>query len=78
MYALQEIVIDKSVPFADAFIMAQQIIQNTYKLFYTETDHSWRFRNLPKTQFIRGSYKRNVVTDVMTVVYGKLKGLDEA
>ena len=78
MYALQAIVIDKSVPFEDAFVMAQQIIKNTHKLFYRETEHSWRFRNLPKTQFVVGSYKSKRVNDVMTLVYGVLKGLDEA
>ena len=70
---LQAVIVHKPVEFKDAYFMAQNIINNPRKTFFRETDASYRFRNIPKTDFIPGHYVSKKIDDKMTLVFGKLK-----
>lgn len=70
---LQAVIIHKPVEFKDAFFMAQNVINNVRKTFFRETATSYRFRNIPKTEFFPDSYVSKKIDDKMTLVFGKLK-----
>jgi len=53
--------------------MAQSVIQNRNKRFVRETAESWRFRNIPKTEFVPGSFVSKVVSADMTLIFGHLE-----
>ena len=53
--------------------MAQSVIQNGRKKFVRETESSWRFRNIPKTEFVLGSFVSKVVSKDMTLIFGHLE-----
>lgn len=69
---LQAVIIHKPIEFKDAYFMAQNVINNVRKTFVRETSTSYRFRNIPKTEFIPNSYVSKKINDKMTLVFGKL------
>lgn len=69
---LQAVIIDKPVEFKDAYFMAQNVINNVRKTFCIETSSSYKFRNIPKTDFIPNSYVSKKIDSKMTLVFGKL------
>ena len=72
---LQAVVVHKrpGLAFEDARKMAQSVIQNGRKKFVRETESSWRFRNIPKTEFVLGSFVSKVVSKDMTLIFGHLE-----
>lgn len=73
MYALHAVVIDKKVPKLKAKTMAKDIIKNPNHTFMRETTTSYRFRNLPKTDFDPKSYRSKVINENVTLIFGRLK-----
>ena len=47
------------------------------KKFYRETNTSYRFRNIPKTKFIKGTYKTKKINNNVSIVFGQLKPENE-
>lgn len=70
---LQAVVVHKPISFQDAFFKAQNVINNPRKTFFRETSTSYRFRNIPKTEFIPGSYVSKKIDESTTLVFGKLR-----
>ena len=48
------------------------IIKNKNRKFYRVDANSWRFRNIPKTKFIKNSFKSKVVNKNITLIFGQL------
>ena len=69
---LHAVIIKKPFNLKDAKKIARQFIKNPNKKFYRETESSYRFRNIPKTRFIKGSYRSKIINDNITLIYGKL------
>jgi hypothetical protein len=72
MYALHNVIIKKSVPLLDAKKLAKHFITDKNKKFYRETENSYRFRNIPKTKFIKSSFRTKKINDYITLTYGEL------
>jgi hypothetical protein len=70
-YALHAILIKKSVPLEKAKEHAQEILKSK-KQFYRETKNQYRFRNIPKTKFIKKTFKSKKINPDITLVFGKL------
>jgi len=70
---LQSVVIHKPISLDDAKALSQKIIKNKRKTFYRETEDSYRFRNIPKTDFIIDSFVSKKINDKITIVLGKLR-----
>ena len=71
-FALHAVLVDKSIPFEEAFKQAQEIIKKK-KFFYRESKNQYRFRNIPKQKFEPRSFKSKKVNENLTLVFGKLK-----
>jgi hypothetical protein len=69
---LQSVVVDKTVGLEEARKLAQEVIKNKKKNVYRETSASYRFRNIPKTKFMVGSFVSKKLNDTVTLVFGKL------
>lgn len=67
---LQAVVVKKPISLALARLRAQGFIRNKDKTFYTETDESFRFRNLPKQRF--KDFVSKKINDEITLVLGNL------
>lgn len=70
---LHAVIVKKDVPFSKAKKTAADIIKEPTRKFYRETEESYRFRNIPKTKFDKGSFRSKVVSPTVTLVFGKLK-----
>ena len=71
-YALHAVIISNTIPYPAALQSAKNITKKK-KLFMRATEESYRFRNIPKTQFIQSSFRSKVVNPDITLVFGKLK-----
>lgn len=80
-YELHAVIVNKNVtsakpPALRVFEEARRISKNFIPLnrnFYRETTNSFRFRNIPKQQFEKGTFKSKKVNKDITLVYGKMK-----
>ena len=70
-YALHAVVVKKPVELARAKDIAKNFITED-KHFYRQTKASYRFRNIPKEQFVAKSFRSKKVNPQITLVYGKL------
>jgi hypothetical protein len=68
---LHAVVVKKPTPLALARLKAQRIIKNKNKTFYTETEDSFRFRNLPERYFKDLTTK--VIDDEISIITGHAK-----
>lgn len=71
-YILHNVIIKKTIPLDEAKRIAKDIIKDDKKSFYRETENSYRFRNIPKTKFIKKSFKTKKVNDNISLTFGKL------
>ena len=71
-YVIHAVIVKKPIDLHKAKQISQDIIQNKNRTFYRETDKSYRFRNIPKTKFIKKSYRTQKVNDYISIIYGKL------
>lgn len=73
-FALQAVVIPKGkLNLDEAKKKAQDIIKDKKKKFVRITDQSFRFRNIPKQKFIKGSFKTKKLNDGTLLILGELK-----
>lgn len=72
---LHAVIIEKPVSLDDAKKIAAEIIKDSSKTFYRETESSYRFRNIPKTKFNPDSYVSKIIKKKphTTLIFGKLK-----
>lgn len=72
MYELHAVVIKKPIKLENAEKLAKNFIPES-RNYYRETKDSYRFRNIPKTQFEKESFRTKVVNETISLIYGKLK-----
>ena len=72
-FKLHAVVIKKPISITAAKKTAADIIKDPSKRFYRETEGSYRFRNIPKTKFEKGTYKSKVINPNTTLVFGRIK-----
>jgi len=70
-YELHAVIIKKSIPFEEAQKIASEIIDNPNRKFYRMTKSSYRFRNIPKQQFNKKSFRSKKVNENITLVFGE-------
>lgn len=71
-YALHAVIVKKTVPKDEALQHAQNIIKK--KAFKgTETKLTYRFRAIPKTKFIKESFRSKKINPDITLVFAELK-----
>jgi hypothetical protein len=68
---LHAVVVNKPMPLALARLKAQRFIRNSRKIFFRETEDSYRFRNLPKGFF--KDFVSKKIDEEITLVMGHLK-----
>jgi hypothetical protein len=66
---LHAVIIKKPIELNDAKEIAKHFIPSNKK-FYRETESSYRFRNIPKTQFKKGSFRTKIINDNVSIVLG--------
>jgi ABC-type antimicrobial peptide transport system ATPase subunit len=71
-YALHAVIIDRQIPLADAIRISKNFIPANRNFFRTTKD-SYRFRNIPKQRFDKTSYRSKLISQDITLIYGKLK-----
>ncbi len=72
MYAIQTIIIKKSVPLDEAVKKAKDISKKK-KILMRELKNTYHFRNIPKTKFEKKTFRSKVVNPEITLVFAKLK-----
>ena len=71
-YVLHAVVIKKPIELDEARKMAREYIP-VNKKFYRETDKSFRFRNVPKQRFEKGSFRTKKIGKNLSLIFGELK-----
>lgn len=71
-FALHAVIINKDVPLEKAKKWAADIIKDPSKHFYRVDSESLRFRNFPKTYFIKNTFRSKVINPSITLVFGEL------
>jgi hypothetical protein len=69
---LHAVIIKNTIPLTKAKIISKQFIPDN-RNYYRETTNTYRFRNIPKTKFIKNSFRSKIINDTITLIYGKLK-----
>lgn len=72
VYALHAVIIKKDVPLIKAKKYADDIMKKKHT-FMRETEESYRFRNIPKTKFIKRTFRSKIINPNITLIFGKLK-----
>jgi hypothetical protein len=72
MYAIQTIIIKKSVPLDEAVKKAKDISKKK-KILMRELKQTYHFRNIPKTKFEKKTFRSKVINPEITLVFAKLK-----
>jgi len=71
-FAIQTVIIHKPISIRKAREHAKNILKKK-RVSYQEKDKTIHFRNLPKTKFVKGTFKSKKVNDSITLVFGQLK-----
>lgn len=67
---LHAVIIKKPYDLEKAKQTAANIIKDKKKKFYRETDNSYRFRNIPKTKFVKKSFRTKKINDSISLIFG--------
>lgn len=69
---LHAVIIKKPINIEKAKEISKEFIKPS-KSYYRETESSYRFRNIPKTKFIKKSFRTKKINEYISLIYGKLK-----
>ncbi|HEY9705366.1 MAG TPA: hypothetical protein V6C58_23205 [Allocoleopsis sp.] len=72
-YALHAVVVKKPTTPDELIRIQNEFIKNKNRTFIRETKTSYRLRNIPKTKFIKNSFKSKKINKKITLIYGKIK-----
>lgn len=72
-YALHAVIIKKPYDLNEAKTKAQEFIKDKKKKYYRETKDSFRFRNISKQKFVKGSFRTKKINENISLVFGELK-----
>lgn len=70
---LQTVVMAKSLGLAEASKRARKMMEKQKTPIPTETEDSYRFKNIPKSYFKKDSFRSKKINDTTTLVFGHLK-----
>ena len=70
---LHAVIFNKSVGIGYARKHARKIMQKVKVPKAYETEESFRFKNIPKSQFVPDSFRSKKIDDNLTLVFGHLK-----
>ena len=70
-YELHVVKISNEIPIEEAIRLSRDFIKGP-KHFYKESKNWYKFRNIPKTKFVKSSYRTKRVNKDIQLVYGKL------
>jgi hypothetical protein len=73
-YALHAVIFKKPYDIEKAQEEVNNYIKDKKKHFYRETKASYRFRNLPKSKFIKKTFKTKNLKNGVSLIMGELKG----
>ena len=71
-FCLHSVFIKKPISVKDATEIAQNIMRNKNRKFYKELKNGYRFRNIPKGKFKKGTFKTKKVNENINIVLGEL------
>lgn len=72
-WALHAVIIKKPYDLDKAKEIVEEYIKDGKKHYYRETAKSYRFRNIPKTKFIKKSFRTKKINPNISLIFGKLK-----
>lgn len=72
-WALHAVIIKKPYDLDKAKETVEEYIKDGKKHYYRETAKSYRFRNIPKTKFIKKSFRTKKINPNISLIFGKLK-----
>jgi len=71
-FVIHHVLINKRVPLKKAKQIFHDIIKSKKKNFYKEDVNFWSFRNIPKTKFIKDSFRSKKINDDVVITFGQL------
>lgn len=72
-WALHAVIVKKPYDIEKAKEEVKDILKDENKKYYRETAKSYRFRNIPKTKFIKKCFRTKKLNPNISLVFGKLK-----
>lgn len=72
-WALHAVIVKKPYDIEKAKEEVKDILKDDNKKYYRETPKSYRFRNIPKTKFIKKTFRTKKLNPNISLVFGKLK-----
>ena len=69
VYELHAVIISRNIPIEQAIEISKQFISEN-RNFYRITKNSYRFRNIPKTKFLKNSFRSKKINNNITLIYG--------
>ena len=72
MYALHAVLVSNKIPLKEATDISQKFIKNKKKTFYRETKNFYRFKNIDKKHFKKGSFKTKKINKDLKLIYSEL------
>jgi hypothetical protein len=72
MFELHAVLINNKYPIEEAREMAKKFIKNKRRKFYRETKNTYRFKNLDKKYFVKGSFRTKKINDDISLIYSEL------
>jgi len=70
-WELHAVIVKKSVPLEDVYKIQKEFIKGNKK-FIRETNTSYRLRNIPKTKFIKNTFRTKKINKNISLVFGEL------
>ena len=71
VYELHAVIISRNIPLEEAKQIAADFIPPS-RHYYRTTLNSYRFRNIPKTKFDKGTFRSKKLNDNITLIYGNI------
>ena len=69
VYELHAVIISRNIPIGEAIKLSKEFISEN-RNFYRITKNSYRFRNIPKTKFLKNSFRSKKINNNITLIYG--------
>ena len=70
-WELHAVIVKKNVPLEEVYKIQKEFIKGNKK-FIRETNSSYRLRNIPKTKFIKNTFRTKKINKNISLIYGQL------
>lgn len=71
-FAIQSVIVKKPTSLAEAKAKATHIVKKR-KMLHREKATAFHFRNIPRTKFVKGTFRSKKINPSITLVFGELK-----